>query len=45
MSESDGLYIKGRIPKIHAASMNLTDLKDKINGLLPEGLKIININL
>ena len=45
MSESDELYIKGRIPKIHAASMNLTDLKDKINGLLPEGLKIININL
>ena len=45
MSESDELYVKGRIPKIHAASMNLTDLKDKINGLLPEGLKIININL
>ncbi len=44
MSESDELYIKGRIPKIHAASMNLNDLKDKINSLLPEGLKIININ-
>ena len=45
MSESDELYVKGRIPKIHAASMNLNDLKDKINSLLPEGLKIININI
>ena len=48
MSESDGLYIKGRIAKIHAASMNsanLADLKDKINTLLPEGLKIIDINM
>ena len=48
MSESDGLYIKGRIAKINAASMNLAnlaDLKDKINKLLPEGLKIIDIKI
>ncbi|MGC8554770.1 MAG: TIGR03960 family B12-binding radical SAM protein [Candidatus Acidulodesulfobacterium sp.] len=48
MSESDGLYIKGRIAKIHAATMNsanLADLKDKINMLLPEGLKIIDIDI
>ena len=48
MSESDGLYIKGRIAKIYAATLNLADLadlKDKINTLLPEGLKIIDIKI
>lgn len=44
MSESDALYIKARLPKEYLTLTDLSALKDRINALLPEGLKIVDIN-
>jgi radical SAM superfamily enzyme YgiQ (UPF0313 family) len=45
MSESDGLYIKARVKKEYAALTDFNGLKDKINAILPDGLRILDINV
>jgi radical SAM family uncharacterized protein len=44
MAESDDLYIKARVQNDYLILTDLKILKDKINAILPEGMKIININ-
>jgi len=45
MSESDSLHIKARVSAEYAAETDLNILSDNINRLLPDGLKIIGINV
>ncbi len=44
MTESDGLYIKARVDKEYAVLTDFNILRDKINKILPEGIKILDIN-
>ena len=45
MSESDELYIKARVAAEYIASTDLNILQEKINAILPDGLRIIDINI
>lgn len=45
MSESDELYIKARVAAEYTASTALNVLREKINAILPDGLRIIDINI
>ncbi len=45
MSESDGLYIKARVAAEYPAETDLNILSEKINSILPDGLKIVSINI
>ncbi|MHB8232578.1 MAG: TIGR03960 family B12-binding radical SAM protein [bacterium] len=44
MAESDGLYIKLRIKTKDNSLSYLSDLKNKINDFLPEGIRILDIS-
>ncbi len=45
MSESDELYIKARVAAEYAASTALNVLREKINAILPDGVRILDINI
>ncbi len=45
MSESDGLHIKARVSAEYAVETDLNILSEKINSILPDGLKIVSINI
>jgi hypothetical protein len=45
MSESDELYIKARVAAEYTASTALNVLLEKINAILPDGLRIMDINI
>ena len=45
MSESDELYIKARVVEEYTASTDLNILQEKINAILPDGLRIMDINI
>ncbi|MHB1600169.1 MAG: TIGR03960 family B12-binding radical SAM protein [bacterium] len=44
MSESDELYIKARVNAEYIVLADLNVLREKINKILPEGLRILNVN-
>ncbi|MDA8053866.1 MAG: TIGR03960 family B12-binding radical SAM protein [Deltaproteobacteria bacterium] len=45
MSESDELYIKARVKKDYMVLNSLNILKEKINAVLPDSLRILEINI
>ena len=45
MSESDELYIKARVAAEYTASTALNVLREKINAILPDGVRILDINI